>query len=94
MRAALTRVRALGARVLPVDDFHLSPCGSLLAAAVLHWTIFDEGPSASLCDEPARLFERARFMQPRGDPAQPLPTAEEASYLLSVAARIAAASVC
>ena len=86
---------ALWRELFHIDDFHLSPSGSFLEATVLHWTIFGEAPpvfNKSPPQDPATLFREARFMQPPKDPVQPMPSAEDAEYLLDVAARVVAAA--
>jgi hypothetical protein len=77
-------------RLFHVDDFHLSPSGSYLEAAVLHGAIFGRPPpsSAALPERIASLWRDARFMAPPKHPVQPMPTRDEAAYLLDVAARV------
>ena len=71
------------------DNFHLSPGGSLLEAAVLHQTIFGEpAPNALNRDDVSTLFANARVMQPPNEPPLPFPTREEAAYLVEVAERV------
>ena len=74
------------------DGRHLSPSGSYLLAAVLYASLFGQLPpaAAALPPDSARLWSRARYMQePEAplDSVEPMPTLEEAAYLVEVVGR-------
>jgi len=79
--------REMWSKLFYVDDLHPSPHGSFLEACVLHWTITGRGPPVRILDDVPSLWSRARYMQ-RPAFTCPLPTKDEAEYLMGVAARL------
>lgn len=76
--AAKSSSRPAHRRLFHTDDFHLSPTGSYLCAAVIYATVFGEPPPPPPATDAAvaALFHRARRMQPEGEAPLPLPSRE------------------
>jgi hypothetical protein len=85
--AVRARRPALWAELFQPDDFHPSPHGTYLAACVVYIALFGAPPpeASALPVDPARLWARARRMQPPHKPPLRLPTRAELAYLRKVA---------
>ena len=74
------------------DNFHPSICGTFLQGCVLHWTVFGDGPCASMITGDSfipSLWQDARRHYPPGSSFELyFPTKEEALYLMNVAEKV------
>jgi hypothetical protein len=81
--------RALWSKLYcPIDNFHLSPHGTWLQACVLFCTITKRPPPPYQ----AAWWDASRYMRPASAPPLPLPTAQEAKTLATVACHVSGVS--
>jgi len=81
-----TQRPALWHELFQEDNFHPSPHGTFLEAAVIHCTIFNKAPAAhQLPADSALLWVRARAMNPHRADLLRLPTSEELEFLCTIA---------